>query len=358
PYPRYPYGIGWAYNCTHILKYRTEEYENGGISLSPSGQYSTIAECEFHDTTQTGYTSNSGGSINDGNALIGNSVYDKNLVDPLNQEHVFRLQGGSRYFIAHNEFGPNNIVDYDSLTIRGNTEKVVIYKNKLYGWVQDVRPQNRNSAVEYQHHIIFDSNLIRGQGLYSNDRLTAIDIDAKDIVVRNNIISDYQYGIVVNNDTVVGASRRIKVYNNTFINPRANDTFGIINVYAACSNIDIKNNLMVDVAGGSLVSFLNIWDGTVFNGISDNNMFYGSSWGTNPNLFNGSTIVNWRSATGNDENSSIANPLLLSTDYNNADFCKPQSGSPVRNAGELTPAALDYYGNLRDSSRDIGACEY
>lgn len=357
--PRYPFGIGWGYDCSYMLKYRTEEYQNGGMSMSPSGIYSTIAECDFHNTTQTGYTSNGEGT-NDGNAIIGNWVHEKSIVDTYNDEHVFRLQGGSRYFIAHNTFGPNIKVNYDGLTIRGNSDKVVIFKNRITGWVQAIWPQNRNSAEEYQHHCIMDSNLIIGQGLFENDRQDAIGMHAKDIVIRNNIIYNYQYGVGIGNDTVVGASRRIKVYNNTFINPAADDAFSIINVDASCYDIDIKNNLMLDTAGGDpmYTTFLDVRGASNLNGKSDNNMFYGSTWVAEPELFCGSALADWQSYTGNDQNSSIADPLLLSTDYNNADFCKPQAGSPVIDAGEFTPAALDYNGNLRGSSRDIGACEY
>ena len=287
-------------------------------------------------------------------------MHDKNTVDTHNEEHVFRLQGGSRYFIAHNTFGPNILVNYDALTIRGNSEKVVIYKNRIEGWVQAFWPQNRNSAQEYQHHCIMDSNLIIGQRLYGGDRQGAIGMHAKDIVIRNNIIYDYQYGVGIGDDTVVGASRRIKVYNNTFINPAADDTFNPVHVDEKCYNIDIKNNVMLDIAGGNpfYTSFLEVWSGTVFHGESDNNILYGSSWGAEPDLFGGLTLAGWQSSTGNDQNSSIEDPLLLSTDYNDADFCKPQVGSPVINAGAFTPNALDYNGNLRDSSRDIGACEY
>ena len=120
------------------------------------------------------------------------------------------------------------------------------------------------------------------------------------------------------------------------------------------------NNLMLDIAGGDplYTSFLAVREGTIFNGESDNNMFYGSSWGADPNLFGGSTLASWQSSTGNDQNSFIEDPQLLSTDYDDSNFCRPQAGSPVIDAGEFTPNALDYNGNLRDNSRDIGACDY
>ncbi len=358
--PRYPYGIGWNNNCSHMLKYRTEEYENGGMSLSPCGQYNTIAECEFHNTTQTGFTSSDYGP-NDGAALIGNWVYDKNLVDQNNEEHIFRLQNGSRYFIAYNTFGPHIRVNYDAITIRGNSEKVVIYKNRMEGWVQAIWPQNRNSADEYQHHCIMDSNLIIGIEDYPNARGGAIALSSKDIVIRNNIIYDYEYGIGINSDRIVGPSQRIKVHNNTFINPRAGSTFYAIHVNELCHNIEIKNNLMVDLVGSnpSYTGFLDIRSGSVLNGSSDYNMFYGGILNASFNLlFDGRSLDVWCSSTNNDLNSFFADPGLASVDYNAANFCMLQIGSWAIDGGDFSSNSLDYYGNLRDNAHDIGACEY
>jgi hypothetical protein len=332
--------------------------------MSPSGQFNTVAECEFYDVNGTGYTSTQGGATNDGGAIIGNWVHDKTGDD---EEHIFRLQGGSRYFIAHNTFGPNILVNYDAVTIRGNSEKVVVYKNRMEGYVQAIWPQNRNSAEEYQNYCTMDSNLIIGAGVYSNDRQGAIAMHAKDIVIRNNIIVNYQYGIGIGDDTVVGPSQRIKVYNNTFVNPSEDDTFTIIWADDACYDIDIKNNLMLDIAGANPTDteFLQTRGSTNFNGESDHNLFYGNEWAANPALFPGSDLSTWQSSSGNDQNSSIADPQLLvnseydaSTDYNDADLYIPQAGSPVIDTGEFTSNALDYNGTLRDSSHDIGAWEY
>lgn len=359
---RYPSGITFSGLASNNLKLRTEEYMLGSLPMSPKGQYNTIAECEFYDLNSTGYTSIEGDGANDGAAIIGNWVHDKTGDD---EEHIFRLQGGSRYFIAHNTFGPNILVNYDAVTIRGDSEKVVIYRNRMEGWVQSIWPQNRNSAEEYQHHCIMDANLIVGQGLYPNDRMQAIGLHAKDIVIRNNIIVNYNFGIGIGDDTVVGPSQRIKVYNNTFINPAADETFNPIWIDDACFSIDIKNNIMLDIGGGTPAAFLEIRDGGTFDGDSDSNMVFGSSWDASPNLFDGSTLADWQSSTGNDQNSSITDPLLVAgvaydagTDYSDASLYMPQTGSPVIDAGEFTSNALDYNGDLRDDSHDIGAFEY
>jgi hypothetical protein len=205
-----------------------------------------------------------------------------------------------------------------------------------------------------------DSNLIIGQGLYENDRQIAIALRARDIVIRNNVVYDYQYGVGIGDDTVVGPSQRIKIYNNTFINPAADDAFMIVNLDQACRNIEITNNLMLDLAGGNplYTAFLQIRGGSVFYGQSDNNVLYGSAWTADPRLFDGLTLADWQAFAGNDLNSLIADPLLMSADHTSGDFCKPQPLSPLIDAGAFTPAALDYCGNPRDTSRDIGACEH
>jgi hypothetical protein len=352
--PRYPTGINLGSGTTNNLKYRTTEYEFGQVAMNIGGSYNTIAECEFYNSNLGAYSSDG-----DGVAVIGNHVHDQ--TGDVVGVHTFRFQGGSRLFYANNTIGPNiAAVQWDGLTIRGNAEKVVVFKNRFEGHVQAIRPQNTNSAPEYQHNVIFDSNSFLGMNLYPGDRQSALQIDAKDIVFRNNIIYNFEFLFSIQKDSVVGNSQRIKIYNNTFINATSNSYYYIFSVDHPCSNIEIKNNLMLDMAGSDPIHtfFLDIADGSTFNGESDYNMFYGSSWGANPVLFDGSTLTNWRSATGNDINSSIANPNLASTDYANANFCKPQAGSPVINAGAFTPAALDYNGNLRGSSIDIGACEY
>lgn len=105
------------------------------MKLSPYGTYNTVAECNIHDVSSTGYSS--GG---EGDALIGNWVHNKCVQDA---EHTYRLQGGTRYFIAFNNL-EGNVDNYDSLTIRGNTDKVVICKNTL-DRVTGIWPQVRNS---------------------------------------------------------------------------------------------------------------------------------------------------------------------------------------------------------------------
>jgi len=48
---------------------------------------------------------------------------------------------------------------------------------------------------------------------------------------------------------------------------------------------------------------------------------------------------------------------LLSADPASTDFGKLGPSSPLKNAGTRTPVAVDYFGNLRDATPDVGAFE-
>ena len=99
---------------------------------------------------------------------------------------------------------------------------------------------------------------------------------------------------------------------------------------------------------------------SVLNGSSNYNLIYSSvnDWNSDLGLFDGQNLSSWQSSSGNDLNSSIQDPLLVSTDLENENFCVPQSNSPLVDSGKLTGGVLDYNGNLRDSVHDIGAIEY
>lgn len=364
--PQYPYGPGWGYYSTHMLKYRCEEHHNGGMNMNPRGQYSTVAECVYHDTSNTGYAGNIFGGTNTDGALIGNYVYNKNLVDQENEEHCFRLQGGDRWYIAHNTFGPDAVVNYDTLSIRGNSTKVVIYKNTIYDYETAFKPQD-NQNVENQQYCIVDSNLFVGG---SRLRDNAISIKAKDIVVRNNIIYNYKYGVAVGSHPAVGDSTRIDIENNTMINPtETSGHFNLVWIDDGCTHVNILNNILFDEVGieSDYTQFIDL-RGTSptfdVNSTSNYNIMYSlindwTPWG----LFESVTYVRrtlsaWQTDIGQDINSLIANPLLISTVVNNKNFCKFKKNSSLTNAGAWTPAYLDFYGNFWDSSRDIGAVEY
>jgi hypothetical protein len=343
--PRYPGGINGGKGS---LIYRVEFDNLAGVLMGLAGNI--VAECNLHDFSGYGWYS----ADSDAAAVIGNRVHD--MSDDVGQ-HVFRMQNGSRLFLAWNEFGPNAFVNYDILTIRGNSDKVVIYGNVIHDWVTGIWPQNRNSAEEYQHHCVVEGNLFLGQ----SQRQGALALHAKDIVVRNNVFYNYQTGISIENDTVVGPSQRVRVYNNTFISGTPNDYFTVVGVDSACFDVDLENNVMLDAAGtaSQRTSFLGL-NGANFQGTSDYNMFWGSSWKGQPSsLFPGGALSAWQTASGLDAHSLVQDPAIAVTDPSartDGSFAKPTPASPAVGSGTYLPGvALDFYGNTRATSPDRGA---
>jgi hypothetical protein len=338
----YPGGVGFEGN--NSLIYRVLEETLGITSVTAYGQYNTVADCEFHDSQDAGYSD--GDEANHGNALIGNWVHDMREGD---WEHVFRLQGGQRFFIAENHFGPKTVANWDALTIRGNSHDVVIYGNTLEDWVTSVEPQNRDQNDERQHHVILDSNLFIGR----QNNGQALVIDARDVTVRNNVFYNYDLIGSLENDTVVGPAQRISIYNNTAIGSAAG--FGFFNVPSPCSDIRVENNVFLRTGNGGG----NFLSGGSLAGVSDHNLLYGSGWTvTGTELFDARTLSAWRTATGQDANSLIQDPAFLSLDPNSTSFATPSAASPVVGKGVPLGAALDFHGNPRGAAIDIGAVQH
>lgn len=321
-----------------------EEERHGSAALTAYGQYNTVADCDFHDSQGGGFSS--GDEANDGNALIGNWIHDMREGD---WQHAFRLQGGQRFFIAFNRFGPGTEANWDQLTIRGNSHDVVIYGNTIEDWVTSVQPQNRSQNDERQHHVILDSNLFIG----AHNNGLALEIDSRDVTVRNNVFFNYDFIGVLENDTVVGPAQRISIYNNTAIGSAAG--FGFLSVPSACSDVRVENNVFLRTGSGGG----NFLSGGSLAGVSDHNLFYGPGWTvTGTELFDARTLSAWRSATGNDTNSLVQDPTFLSLDPASASFATPSATSPVVGKGASLGAALDFHGNLRGAATDIGAIQH
>jgi hypothetical protein len=177
------------------------------------------------------------------------------------------------------------------------------------------------------------------------------------VTVRYNSISDGNYGMY----TYVSD---LKVYYNKFIqnkvaisvltnyNLRAeNNVFynQTSNVITSGSNTSIvsKNNIFYIVSGTKVYTT----SGSV---VSNNNTFNTQSSG----FLNGhSTLVAWRSATGQDQNSILADPKFVNP--SNRDFTL-QPTSPCINAGSNCGYNKDFFGTTvpQGQSADIGHFEY
>ncbi len=382
--PRYPGGAGFG-PATDSLLYRLEEDHLLG-GLGAGGTFNTMVECNIHHLSgnAAGYTSTRPedyGSVG-GCAIIGNWVHDFGDDDV---EHVFRLQGGSRYFIAFNKFEAN-VVNYDALTIRGTTDRVVVYRNVL-DRATNFTPQG-TPMWEYIHHCVAEANSFVGRmdpSYYTRPspvRQVALGIAATDIVVRNNVFYNYECCIgVAGSERAVGPSRDIRLHNNTAIGIEPGFVFAYCG--EGCANISLKSNLMLSRATeppNEQDVFLQIRGGGPGAGLeSDQNLFFGKAWPAGSYGGSRTTLTEWQSATGLDVHSLARDPGIMNVELpgfvgvgvpgvglDQADLARLFAGFAA--LGEKSPAidagargagvVVDFHGKLRDDKPDIGAVEY
>jgi hypothetical protein len=189
------------------------------------------------------------------------------------------------------------------------------------------------------------------------------------ITVKNNLLyKNKQAGLSIGGYDVgtTGQVTNCVIRNNTFIqNNTLNDGTGEISMTKA-SNCSFENNIFYTSSENVLMSIDNI-------NPQANNTFNYNCWYT-PNNNQNNITVNWRNstyssfsaykaATGQDANSTYANPGLVSISSTAPDI-HLNLGSPCINKGKPTtmvsPGESDFYGDNRISNTiiDIGASEY
>jgi hypothetical protein len=194
-------------------------------------------------------------------------------------------------------------------------------------------------------------------------------------VVRNNITINYAVGVRIEDDTVVGPSQNIKVYNNTFINNNEGglDEFAGLEVGEGCVFEDY-NNILWAGTKTTRPEFMRTVLKTTSQDVywkttdrkSDYNLFYGTTagWsGDGPALFASRKLKQWQSDFGLDTHSFIENPNLTSVslpDFTTLsepwdppeELAKPDGkAAHVSQCKALPNVALDFHGRLRTSGQ-------
>jgi len=224
--PRYPGGIYFGGSNNLISRVELKELGTGGVYFS--GVNNAIFECELHVFSRAGFYSSGTAADNYGNSVIGNYLHDMQCDYA---EHGYRMQGGSKFFLGFNVFEADG--SKDAIEIRGDSDYIILYGNVL-DRSSGLHPQNRASPpVEYIHHCVVDSNIFIGRTdpAYNNGftvRATAVAVGAKDIVVRNNIVDNYDNPFTIEDDRPnIDVSTRIRLENNTVVTPTVGCTFDV-----------------------------------------------------------------------------------------------------------------------------------
>jgi hypothetical protein len=370
--PRYPGGINIAWTASNNLMSRLEMKEltaPGAFALYGDGN--AIHECEMHLLSDCGIWSaldTASSPANQRNSVIGNYLHD---MESTEHEHALRIQGCRSSFVGFNVFEADGTKS--GIQIRGNATHVVLFGNVL-DRATGFHPQYQ-TAQEEIHHCIAEANIFMGRVdpvsgeidaayLANNNSNTvadsALEIGAHDICIRNNIFYNYNHSIALQDYTpTIPITTRVSIENNTMIKTLVNSNFEI---NRNATSITLLNNLLSSTAttNNQYDQFLDSATSS-FNGTSDNNQMFGTSWSASWHFFGyypDVSLAQWQQSSGNDIHSMYADPGISVMDPVTTGFAAPTANSPGVNKGTATGGWLDLYGRMRDAQPDIGAIEY
>ncbi len=333
-----------------------------------TGSYNTIQGCTVTNVSRYGVY----GSGPTGSALIGNYITD---FESDHEEHVVRFQGSDYSYIAYNDFRANECKD--NTQIRGDSTYAYVWNNQ-FDRVVGFNPQN-SASEEYIHHCAFDSNISVARDYSSGPSYDyegiALNLKAKNIVVRNNISYGYGKFLAMWTHDLVGAPEDIYIYNNTDITDQELSAF--VNLSVDCDNVHIKNNIYHNqntTSNSYADGFIYFVDAyyTDFSKLpvwTDYNIFLGEAWDdedTQIVIRPEFTLAGWQTETGGAIHSIFADALVGETmDVDNVQdsldngFASLSASSAGVNAGydRSRTTLFDFNGNKR-TQNDIGAIKY
>jgi hypothetical protein len=269
-------------------------------------------------------------------------------------------------------------------------------KRATHCYVRDniISYSDRNSQVSSYGICTYsvDGITIEGNEVYTGGIIAGYSgssAKVKNVIIRNNFVRLYDSGILLGADGIDGPfsiynnivyahrpinckagtiSDTIKIYNNTLLSVPA--------IYPYC--IDFNTNGAVSIATGAFVNIKNniailttpVADGmyirpptTITGTFTCDQNLYWNSLNANPFSFNG-TNQNWAdwNALGYDTHSlNNTDPLFInkSGSYSESLDFELKNTSPAINKGTVVSGVTDdFFGNPRDATPDIGACEY
>lgn len=325
-----------------------------GNGLSPgTPSYLTFANFTIRDFVSYGFY-----GVTDHARFDNFSITDSK--DPTHPQHGLRIQGGQYNILEHGVF-ERLLPSMTSLTVRGNNNFTVIRNNRFQECVA-IRPQY-DGVAEFLNNVLYESNYHEPDPS-QNIRLTALELVAKDVALRNNVFRNINGAFSLSTLQIVGGAERVTISNNTYINTYNNPSnlndgehtflhIGANNFTgpSLTKSISIFNNLYYSL---SITSYSNaIRSYAPINEISaNNNGYYVPNLGSSFKLIDFRitnqvyTFANWQT-TGNDVTSFMANPNFVSVDPSNPLYLTLSSNSPAIDKGRSTGVSEDFIGNTR-----------
>lgn len=357
-----------------------------GILISGAGSHVEVLDNHIHDIRNTapGCSANAYGLKVEGTRAsqsINQLLIAGNEIDHLvtGCSESLALNGNVEYWVVRdNHVHHVNNIGIDAIGFEGTApdpaydqaRNGVIAGNQVHDVSSWGNPAYGNEYaaggiyVDGGHDIVIERNLVHHADLGIEIAGEHAGTSSHDILVRNNLIhSSHSAGISIGGyDAAVGGSERVTIVGNTLLRNDVQATgSGEFQIqYHAHAN-RFANNLVVAGVQGL---FLNAFTGDSPDPVAlDHNLYWNVDGSDRIWIWQGAehdSFAAWRSASGQDVDSLMADPRLL--DPATADVCL-QPGSPALDAGiDLgvgIVGALDLLGHprVRGADIDIGACE-
>ncbi|MGG8495838.1 T9SS type A sorting domain-containing protein [Tenacibaculum sp. TC6] len=191
-------------------------------------------------------------------SFVNNTLDD--VIGTQQPEHGIRIQGGEKQYIAYNTLSRLNDTK-TAITIRGDGQRhVMIYRNKL-DRILEVNPQN-SATVAAISQVTIEGNYIGHSTNYTGQQyenaFSAINIEATEVAIRNNVIDGHTNAVRIHNDGNGVLSGNVSIYHNTFNwrpLPELATTSGNLALVQNSFNVTVKNNL-VSVSNTNLGTIL------------------------------------------------------------------------------------------------------
>ncbi len=315
-----------------------------GLAIDSSIHHITVRNCVFHDF-YSNYIKFHGvlGLNPDSHTVIEYCEFYESPNRPQTSVGAFIDACGHNYIeIHHNYFHDAHHDGTEGILLKGGTKHCSVHHNLFErisvegtyaGWASCAIEVG--GSTEYQYWIG--------------------DWECEDTIVYNNLIVNGSASAIL-----FWGAKDCSAYNNTIVNVQGNSgitlhsSFTSAGLVCNSENITIKNNIIV--YGGDWGNF-RIYPGQETGFISDNNLFWRIDGQPPQFKWNGSYVDfdTYRGLSGQDANSTVADPLLMG-DYHLT------ANSPAIDAGvyELGVPSDDFDGNFRPygDAIDIGAYEY
>jgi PKD repeat protein len=295
-------------------------------------------------------------------AIIGNDVE----IESEHEEHVLRFQGGHKGYIAHNKLRAKKTKS--NVQMRGATSQMVAYDNDLIGRTSNTSPEN-DASEEYVHHVLWEGNRFLYEPAYEDiSRFgaagTAVGVNARHIVIRNNLTVNYGRLFGTGGHVWVGPSVDVHVYNNSvYADDTAGKHRGRLGDVRNARLVTVRNNLLYNAVTARPDPWVRLFRASKRPAETlkaDHNLLWAPAWDAGGGYFgidgDGYSLDEWHEL-GFGRGTLIADPRLRSATPGSKGFMRLTPSSPAVDAGASVPVFIDFAGIPRGEFMDIGAFE-